>query len=335
MKISLKDAQSLAQRAFEAVGIPAAQAQISAAALVRAEADGMASHGLSRVAQYCGHVQVGRVNASAVATVRSERTAASIIDAQEGLAFPALQLASREAARKAKSAGLGLAAIGNSHHFGVAGHVAEDLATQGLIAIVMGNSPAAMPMWGGKRPLFGTNPIAAAFPRVHHDPVVIDLSLSAVARGKLMVAAQKGESIPEGWALDASGQPTTDPKAGLAGMMVPAGGAKGAMLALMIEVLVVGLTGSAFGYEADSFFEVEGNRPRIAQLIMAIDPQMAGEGVFQSRLENLISEMCQDDSVRLPGSRRLGLRRRAETEGIEVADAILASINQFLKEKEA
>ena len=335
MKLSLKDAQTLARSAFESVGIPPEQADISAAALVRAEADGMASHGLSRVGQYCGHVQVGRVNPSAKPTVRHERPAAVVIDAQEGLAFPALQLASRQAAEKAKTAGIGMAAVGNSHHFGVAGHVAEDLARQGLIAIVMGNSPAAMPMWGGSRPLFGTNPIAAAFPRTDLDPVVIDLSLSAVARGKLMVAAQKGESIPEGWALDADGQPTTDPKAGLAGMMVPAGGAKGAMLALMIEVLVVGLTGSSFGYEADSFFELEGNRPRIAQLVIAIDPQIAGQGVFPSRLEDLITVMSQDQSVRLPGSRRFALRHKAETEGIEVSEAVLTAIQKFLKEKEA
>ena len=335
MKISLHDAKTLAQNAFESVGIPPEQAKISAAALVRAEADGMASHGLSRVSQYCGHVQVGRVNPNAIPTVRHDRPAAVVIDAQEGLAFPALQLAAQQAAQKAKETGIGLAAIGNSHHFGVAGHVAEDLATQGLIAIVMGNSPAAMPMWGGSRPLFGTNPIAAAFPRSNQDPVVIDLSLSAVARGKLMVAAQKGESIPEGWALDAQGQPTTDPKAGLAGMMVPAGGAKGAMLALMIEVLVVGLTGSSFGYEADSFFELEGNRPRIAQLIIVIDPQIAGQGTFQNRLEDLIAVMGQDKSVRLPGSRRLALRRKAEELGIDVSDAVLVSIQKFLKEKEA
>jgi (2R)-3-sulfolactate dehydrogenase (NADP+) len=335
MKLSLEDAQTLARSAFESVGIPPEQADISAAALVRAEADGMASHGLSRVSQYCGHVQVGRVNPSAVPTVRHERPAAVVIDAQEGLAFPALQLASRRVAEKAKTAGIALAAVGNSHHFGVAGHVAEDLARQGLIAIVMGNSPAAMPMWGGSRPLFGTNPIAAAFPRIGQEPMVIDLSLSAVARGKLMVAAQKGESIPEGWALDAKGQPTTDPKAGLAGMMVPAGGAKGAMLALMVEVLVVGLTGSSFGYEADSFFELEGNRPRIAQLVMAIDPQMAGQGIFQARLEDLVTVMSQDQSVRLPGSRRFNLRRKAETEGIEVSEAVMTSIQKFLKEKEA
>jgi len=335
MKLSLEDAQTLARSAFESVGIPPEQADVSAAALVRAEADGMASHGLSRVGQYCGHVQVGRVNPSAIPTIRHERPAAVVIDAQEGLAFPALQLASRQAAEKAKTAGIGMAAVGNSHHFGVAGHVAEDLARQGLIAIVMGNSPAAMPMWGGSRPLFGTNPIAAAFPRTGQDPVVVDLSLSAVARGKLMVAAQKGESIPEGWALDANGQPTTDPKAGLAGMMVPAGGAKGAMLALMIEVLVVGLTGSSFGYEADSFFELEGNRPRIAQLIIAIDPQMAGQAVFQSRIEDLIKVMSQDPSVRLPGSRRFILRHKAETEGIDVSEAVLTAIQKFLKEKEA
>ena len=157
--------------------------------------------------------------------------------------------------------------------------------------LLFGNTPAAMPMVGGSKALFGTNPLAAAFPIGNKDPLVIDMSLSAVARGKLLVAAKKGERIPEGWALTAQGKPTTDPNEGLKGLMVPLGGDKGALLALMIELLVVGLSGSRFSYEADSFFDANGNRPRIGQLLMTIDPGLAGSQVFANKMQSFLKTL--------------------------------------------
>lgn len=329
MNLSLADAESLAAQALQASGVQPDAAQITAQALVRADADGMASHGLSRVPQYAGHVRVGRVNAQALPGVIASKPAAAVVDAQEGFAFPAMQLAVAEAAKRAKSQGVAFVAVANSHHFGVAGHFAEDLARQGLIGLVVGNSPAAMPMWGGRRAVFGTNPIAAAFPRTKADPILIDLSLSAVARGKLMVAAQKGESIPEGWALNAQGKPTTDPKEGLSGMMVPAGGAKGAMLALMVEALCVAVSNSAYGFEADSFFELQGNRPRIAQAVLAIDIGLNSEASYFQRMEDLIAFISQDPEVRLPGERRFGLRRQAQTQGISISEDLYKQLKEL------
>jgi (2R)-3-sulfolactate dehydrogenase (NADP+) len=190
-----------------------------------------------------------------------------------------------------------------------------------------------MPAAGGRHPIFGTNPMAAIFPRRDQSPLMIDLSLSEVARGKLMLAAQRGESIPLGWALDAQGQPTTDPQAGMAGSMLPfgAGGAgsspKGAMLALMVELLVSALIGAQFGYEASSFFVDAGNRPRIGQTFIVIDPEaLAGREGFLDRIEELVTQMSIDDGVRLPGARREALLRVAERDGIEVADALLQSL---------
>jgi len=196
-----------------------------------------------------------------------------------------------------------------------------------MVGLAFGNSPAAMPAWGGKRALFGTNPIAAVFPRRAGPPLVIDLSLSEVARGKLMVAAKQGKPIPEGWALDKDGNPTTDPQAGLEGMMLPAGGVKGAMLALVVELLCCALTGAAYGFEADSFFTDEGNRPRIGQAFLVIDPgALAGAGVFDERIETLVSAMLADADVRLPGQRRHALALAAEKEGIEIAPALLGQL---------
>jgi (2R)-3-sulfolactate dehydrogenase (NADP+) len=205
-----------------------------------------------------------------------------------------------------------------------------------MVGLGFANSPAAMPAAGGKHPIFGTNPVAAVFPRRQgssagaSDPLLIDLSLSEVARGKLMVAAKNGQSIPLGWALDAEGQPTTDPKAGMEGSMLPIGAVsspKGAMLALVVELLVTALIGANFGFEASSFFVDEGNRPRIGQAFIVIDPgALAGREAFLDRIEMLVHEMLKDDGVRLPGARREQLRRAAERDGIQVTDAMLAAL---------
>ena len=197
-----------------------------------------------------------------------------------------------------------------------------------MVGLGFANSPAAMPAAGGKHPIFGTNPVAAVFPRRAADALMIDLSLSEVARGKVMVAAKTGQPIPLGWALDADGQPTTDAKAALTGSMLPIGAMsspKGAMLALVVELLVTALVGANFGTEADSFFVPEGNRPHLGQAFIVVDPgALAGRDSYLDRVEVLVTEMLRDDGVRLPGTRREALRRRAEAEGLDVPDALLA-----------
>ena len=321
---SLEDLTARAAACLERAGANAAMALSTARMLVAAEAQGLASHGLSRVPQYAAHLRNGRVNADARAQLIHERGGACLIDAQEGLAFPACELAIAEAVARARANGVAFAGVTRSHHFGVAALHLEAVAAAGLVGLAFGNSPAAMPAWGGRRALFGTNPIAAIFPRRDGTPITVDMSLSEVARGKLMVAARDGKTIPEGWALDKDGNPTTDPKAGMAGMMCPAGGVKGAMLALVVELLACALTGAAFGFEADSFFETEGNRPRIGQAFLVVDPgALAGTEVYLERVETLVAAMGEDPAVRIPGDRRRALAERAEREGIEVADAVM------------
>ena len=325
------DLGRLIEAALRASGATQAMAASTARALVAAELEGLASHGASRVPQYCGHLRNGRATGSAVARVARDSKAACVVDAGGGLAFPACELAGAEAIRRAREFGVAFVAVANSNHFGVAAHHVEPLARAGLVGLAMGNSPAAMPAWGGKRALFGTNPIAAAFPRRDGEPLTIDLSLSAVARGRIMVAAKKGEAIPEGWALDAQGRPTTDAKAALEGSMLPAGGVKGAMLALVVELLVCALSGAAFGFESDSFFTDEGRPTRIGQALLAIDPRaLAGEAVYLERVETLIAAMLEDPQVRLPGERRRGNAERARREGIEVPAELLARIRALV-----
>lgn len=329
--IVLPELETLTTRALQAAGASALQAASTARALVAADAEGLASHGVSRVAMYASHLRAGRVDGHAVPVVQARKPAAALVDAADGFAFPACELAVQEASSRALSQGIAVAAVCNSHHFGAAGHHLMAAARQGLVAMAFGNSPAAMPVAGGRRALLGTNPIAAAFPRRTGSPVLIDLSLSEVARGKLMVAAKKGESIPLGWALDEQGQPTTDAQAGLRGSMLPfgsaQGGVKGAMLALMVELLVVSLAGAHFGAEADSFFEEQGNRPRIGQVFLAIDPgALTGSAHSAERVEALLSAMLQDPEVRIPGQRREGLAAQAALKGVDIPENVLGPL---------
>lgn len=309
---------------LQQAGASEQMAQSTSAALVAAEAQGLGSHGLARVKQYAAHLRAGRVNGQATPAVLNARGGAVLIDADEGLAFTACDLAVQQAMERARDHGVAFAGVTRSHHFGPAAVHLAPVAEAGMVGLAFSNSPAAMPAWGGKRAVFGTNPIAAVFPRRGNDPVCIDLSLSEVARGKLMVAAQKGEPIPDGWALDKQGIPTNDPKAGLEGMMCPAGGVKGAMLALIVELLCVSLTGAALGFEADSFFQQNGNRPHIGHAFIVIDPSaLAGSAIYNERVETLIEAMLADEGVRLPGMRRWEQARRSEREGIDVADGVL------------
>lgn len=324
--LSLEDAHDLVARALMAAGTAVLTAKSVAAALVAAEVDGQRGHGLSRVAAYAGQVKSGKVDGKAVPQVEWLSDCAIRVDAGAGFAFPALDKARAGLEAMAREACIAVAGVHHSHHFGQAGYHVERLAEKGLVALMVGNSPQAMAPWGGRRGVFGTNPIAFAAPRRASPPLVIDLSLSKVARGRVMAAAKNGESIPEGWALDAEGRPTTDPEAALAGTMVPLGEAKGAALALMVEILSASLIGANHAFEASSFFTAEGPPPGVGQFLLAIDPAPLSGGTFADRLEVLIGAVEGQEGVRLPGSRRLASRAAAERSGIEVPGAILAEI---------
>ncbi|TCH99153.1 Ldh family oxidoreductase [Roseococcus sp. SYP-B2431] len=322
-RLSLAEAKALAVAALRAAGAEPRMATLTAEALVAAEAEGQGGHGLSRVAMYAGFLKEGRADGTAVPRIAAERGGAVLIDAGNGLAYPALHLAETEASRRARVQGVAFAAVTNSHHAGAMALPVRRLAQQGLVALAFTNSPYAMPVPGGRRPLLGTNPVAAAFPRRNAAPIVVDLALSEVARGKIMIAAKEGRPIPEGWALDSEGRPTTEPRAALDGAMLAMGGAKGAALALVVEILCVALGGAAFGFEADSFFAPSPRAPRLGHAILAIDPgALAGQEAFLDRMEALVAAMLGDEGVRLPGSRRDDLIGTATTSGVSVSQQL-------------
>jgi (2R)-3-sulfolactate dehydrogenase (NADP+) len=301
-------------------------------ALICAEIDGQSGHGLSRVPSYIQQLSSGKVDGNAKPTIVGSNGAVIRIDAKNGFAYPALSLAIKELVSCSKKYGIAVASISHSHHFGQAGRHVERLAESELIGLMFGNTPKAIPPWGGSKALYGTNPIAFSVPRSKTPPLVIDLSLSKVARGKVMMANQKNERIPQGWAIDEQGNPTSDAKKALAGAMLPIGDAKGSALALMIEILSAALTGSNFGFEASSFFDSEGDSPGVGQLIIAIDPSFFSGDVFSERVETIINAILEQPSTRLPGNKRLEKRKwREKTKTIAIPQELYDEIVKLTK----
>jgi len=303
----------------------AGNASLVADALVGAELAGQAGHGLRRVPSYGDQAASGKVNGNAVPSAERVRPGLLAIDAANGFAYPALALAMEALPGMARDQGLAAAGVRRSSHAGVTGLFVEELARQGLVALMLVNTPGAIAPWGGKRGLYGTNPIAFAAPVPGADPIVVDLSVSQVARGRIMAAGQKGERIPEGWAFDAEGKATTDPNAALAGTMAPMAGAKGAALALMVEILSAGITGASFGYEASSFFTSNGPPPGTGQFLLALDPQALYPQALE-RIGALAAAIEGEPDARIPGRRRQALKARIRAEGIPLDDALAAEI---------
>jgi (2R)-3-sulfolactate dehydrogenase (NADP+) len=297
-----------------------------ARALVGAEADGLKGHGLSRVPMYAAQAKVRKVDGLALPLVTRPKPGLVTVDAGYGFAFPALE-AAEEALRDAvKTQGVAAAAIKRSSHAGAAGQPVERLAQAGLVALMFVNTPAAMAPWGGSKPVFGTNPVAFACPLPGRSPMVIDLSLSKVARGNVMAAKQRGERLPPGWALDEKGQPTSDPDAALRGTMLPAGDAKGVTLALMVELLAAGMIGANYASEASSYLDADGPPSGTGQLIIAFDPGAFGTNAI-GRFGVLALAIESQQGARLPGERRLALRAKAKTEGLTISGKLMEEID--------
>ena len=325
MHLTLAAAETLVLDALKRNGVEEGNALSVSRALVAAEAAGQSGHGLRRAVAYASQAKSGKVDGVAKPILYQPYPSVIQIDACHGYAYPALDLAVPALTEMARSQGIAMAAIRRSHHAGVLALTVERFAEAGLGAIMVANA-TAMAAWGGRKPLFGTNPIAFAAPVTGQDPVVIDLALSRVARGKIMAARQKGVPIPADWAFDRDGQPTTDAVAALDGTMVPSGEAKGAALAMMVEILAAPLTGANFSYESTSLFDDKGAAPGLGQMIIVINPEAGGGAFAAARLTELANEISSDPGVRLPGRRGLTARRAAIENGIDVEDDVVDAI---------
>ncbi|CRM97762.1 (2R)-3-sulfolactate dehydrogenase (NADP(+)) [Pseudomonas sp. 22 E 5] len=309
----------LLQRILLRHGASESVAQVLAENCASAERDGAHSHGVFRVPGYVSTLNSGWVNGKAVPIVEDVASGFVRVDAANGFAQPALAAARSLLVDKARSAGIALLAIHNSHHFAALWPDVEPFAEEGLVALSVVNSMTCVVPHGADRPLFGTNPIAFAAPRADGPPIVFDLATSAIAHGDVQIAARKGERLPPGMGVDSLGQPTQDPKAILeGGALLPFGGHKGSALSMMVELLAAALTGGNFSFEFNWSEHPGARTPWTGQLVIVIDPSKTAGQSFAERSQELVRQMHAAGLRRLPGDRRHRTRAKSQQTGIEM-----------------
>lgn len=308
-------------------------AAVMAGNCASAERDGAHSYGVFRIPGYVSTLDSGWVNGQAVPVVEDVASGFVRVDAQNGFAQPALAAGRELLIEKARSAGIAVMAIRNSHHFTALWPDVEPFADEGLVALSVVNSMTCVVPHGADRPLFGTNPIAFAAPRAGAEPIVFDLATSAIALGAVQIAAGKGERLPEGMGVDSLGQPTTDPKAILeGGALLPFGGHKGSALSMMVELLAAALTGGNFSFEFDWSNHPGAKTPWTGQLLIVIDPSKAAGQSFAERSSELVRQMHGVGLRRLPGDRRHRQRATSTAQGIALDAQVLAQLRELAGE---
>lgn len=318
-----------------AAGVPHEAAGQCAAGLVMADLEGLSSHGVSRLPLYLAAIERGQIDPAGAVQVEVSGPATAVVKGGNALGQVVAVAAMEEAIRLARLAGVGMVAARHSNHYGTAAYYVEMAAQAGFIGISTTNSPAAIPPAGGREAYLGTNPIAFGFPTAS-DPVIVDLSLSVVARGKVIQAARTGQPIPPGWSIDKEGRDTTDPKAALAGAMLPLGGPKGFALALAVEVLSGVLSGAAFGPHVTSILEQETSPANVGHWFVAIDiARFVTPAFFSSQLEILLQELKAAPraegvaAIRIPGEKRAALRRQLLADGLTLPDETVQALRQW------
>ena len=315
---SIAEAESLARRALAGAGAGDEVAELMARALIEAETLGLAGVGLAHLQTYCEALRAGRIDGQAQPGIRRLSTVAFHADARGGVGHVAFDRLMPELVVAAHEHGVAVACIANSFTNAALDWFVRRLAGQGLVALAATNGgPALLAGSGSTRPVFCTNPLAFAVPRGEEPPLVIDQSCSATAFVNLRLAAERGEAIPEGWALDRDGAPTTDPVAALTGVLLPFGGARGGNVALVVELLAAGLSGGNWSLDAPSFLEGE-ESPGIGLFVLALDGERLSGGDLAARAHAYLQRLERDFGVYLPGASRARKARQAVETGIAV-----------------
>lgn len=326
--LSLQAIESLCRESLLAVGASDEQAAIVAAEIAEAEAEGIRNVGLGYIHLYLKHLKVGKVKPDARPSVVKTSAASTVVDADFGFCHHAYMVGEQRLIETAREQGVAMLAIHQSSSAGVLGWFVRRLAQQGLVSLMFANSSKAVAAHGGKVPFFGTNPFAFGAPRGADEPLVVDMATASTARVNLVKAAAEGREIEPGHAIDADGNPTTDPAAGLKGAQLPMGGPKGFGLGLMVDVLAGVLTGSNCSYEASMFANTDGGPPNVGQTIIAIDPNFL-DGNFTTHLESMFAALTEGNEVRIPGERRAQLRAKHEANGVDVPQSLIDQITEL------
>ena len=329
--LTLAEIEDLSFRALVAAGTSEANARPLAVATAATEADGVASHGLAYIPIYAEHVQCGKVDGNATPVLARPRPGVISVDAATGFAHPAIDAGFEALIPVAREQGIAVLAIRNSYNCGVLGYHTARLARAGLVGLGFTNAPASIAPSGGSKPVVGTNPFSVAVPGEDGEPeLLIDQSASTIAKSEVMKHAREGREIPLGWALDADGNPTTDPDAGLKGSMAPSGGYKGVSVALLTEIMAAALTGATLGINASPFSGTAGGPPKTGQMFIAIDPAATSNDTFRAGMVGIVEAVRGQPGAHVPGDGRRGKRIKARDQGVAVSVATLDRIKALL-----
>ncbi len=326
--LSLDEVRDLTIRCFTANGCDTENAEAVASVIHAAERDGAKSHGLFRLPGYVKSLRSGKVNGRARPRVEDLAPGAIRVLGDRGFAPLALHTGRQPLIERAREQGVAVLALRDIYHYQALWYEVEPLAEEGLCAFAFTAAFPYVTAAGGKRPIYGTNPMAFAWPRPGRDPMVFDQASSALARGEIMIAKRDGHSVPPGTGIDAEGNDTTDPAAILdGGAQSPFGGYKGASIALMVELLAGALIGDMFSFESFAADSKDGGPPGGGELMIAIDPSRMGDGDrWAAHAELLFERILAEEGVRLPGGRRHANRVRTATEGAEIPAPLHAEI---------
>lgn len=321
---------ALLRLVFGRAGCPPEVARLLADNMTLAEGDGAVSHGLFRVEGLLASIRTGWLDPAAAYTIDDVAPGLLRADGGNGLSMPILEAARLALMEKARVNGIALLTIRHAHHFSAVWPDIEPFARDGFLALAFINSMASVVPQGGRRKVYGTNPMGLAVPRAGRDPLVFDQASSAMANGDVQIAAREGRSLPPGTGVDRDGNPTTDPRAVLdGGALLPFGGHKGSSIAMMMEIMGAALAGSAYSFEIDWSDYPGAATPPGGQTYILADPGRGAPAPFAERLEVLFAELADAGVERLPSDRRYANRRVSRRDGIAVAPDVLARLREL------
>lgn len=321
------EATAFASSALQSVGVPVQDASIIANCLVQADLRGVSSHGLMRLQQYIARAQSGLVNTKPDIKIRDVTQMVAQLDGDNGFGFVVATEGMKQAILRAETYGISMVTVNKSNHFGMAASYVLQAISAGKMAFVFSNSSKTMAAYGSKEPLFGTSPFAVGAPSEREIPFVLDMAPSVVAKGKIRAAMVNGAPIPEGWAVDEHGRPTTDAIEAMKGMVVPIGGAKGSGLAMLMDIMAGVLSGSAFAGEVGDQYKDQ--RPQdVGHCFIVIKPDVLLEpGQVRARMDTLVLRLhsCVPaagfDEVLTPGEPEYRLSAIRSVEGIPYGES--------------
>ncbi|HUL57226.1 MAG TPA: Ldh family oxidoreductase [Usitatibacter sp.] len=328
--------------AFEAVGMPAADARTIASLMAEADQQGSDGHGVIRLVPYLKRIRAGGVNLKPNIRIESERAAMALVNGDNGMGHLVMKRAAEIAIEKAKNAGVAWVGARWSNHAGPASLYAKMMLPHDMLGLyfAVGNANH-LPPWGGVEMLLSTNPIAAAIPAGEEPPIVLDMATTVAAYGKVKAKAARGETMPEGWMVDREGKPLTDPRRAAEGFLLPIGGYKGYGLALVVGLLAGTLNGAAMGRAVIDFNADAETPTNTGQAIVAIDPSAFGDvAAFKAAVDQLIRDLRGSERmpgvehIFMPGEQSHAKSVRQKKEGIAIAPSLMQTLDRLAEQLE-